>query len=99
MSLTPSLNISESERLWWGLVALLKPILGSNPIQLQILSQVFNAFVLPLVVLGIIIMIRKKDVMNDHVTEIGVQLGLYGVMFFSLVISYNGVVGIIEKYF
>ena len=76
MSLTPSLNISESERLWWGLVALLKPILGSNPIQLQILSQVFNAFVLPLVVLGIIIIIHNKDVMNDHVTGIGVQLGL-----------------------
>ncbi len=53
-----------------ALVALLEPILGSNPTQLQILSQVFIAFVLPLVVLGIIIMIRKKDVMNDHVTEI-----------------------------
>ena len=82
-----------------ALVALIGPILGSNPIQLQILSQVFNVFVLPLVIIGIIIMIGKKDIMKGHVTSLGEWIGLYGALFFSLIISYNGVVGIIEKYF
>ena len=81
------------------LVALIGPILGSRPIQLQILSQVFNVFVLPLVIIGILVMIGKSDVMKGHVTSIWVKLGLYGALFFSVVISYNGVLGLIEQYF
>ncbi len=37
------------------LVALIGPAFGANPIEIQILSQVFNVFVLPLVILGIIL--------------------------------------------
>jgi len=51
------------------LVALIGPAFGANPIEIQILSQVFNVFVLPIVAL-----------------------------FFSLVISYNGVVALLEYF-
>ena len=76
------------------LVALIGPILGSNPIQLQILSQVFNVFVLPIVIFSIILIIRNKVVMKNHKTSIWVRIALYGALFFSCVISYNGIVAL-----
>jgi len=80
------------------LVALIGPILGSNPIQLQILSQVFNVFVLPIVILGILLMINKKAVMGDHTATIWVNIALVLAMFFSCVISYNGIVALLEYF-
>ena len=78
------------------LVALIVPVFGANPIEMQILSQVFNVFVLPAVVLGIILLVNNKKIMKGYVTNIGVKIGLYAALFFSLIISYNGVLGIIE---
>lgn len=78
------------------LVALIGPAFGANPIQIQILSQVFNVFVLPLVVLGIILLLSNKAVMKEYKTSLGVYLGLYAALFFSLVISYNGVVALLD---
>lgn len=76
------------------LVALIGPAFGANPIQIQILSQVFNVFVLPIVVLGIILMLSNKKVMKEYKTSLGVYIGMYAALFFSLVISYNGVMAL-----
>lgn len=77
-------------------VALIGPILGSNPIQIQILSQVFNVFVLPVVVLGIILMINNKKIMQGYKTSIGINIGLTAAFIFSCIISYNGILGLLE---
>ena len=77
-------------------VALIGPILGANPIEIQILSQVFNVFVLPAVVLGIILLLRKKSVMKEYTTSRGVYMGMYGALFFSLIISFNGILGLMD---
>ncbi len=79
-----------------SVVALTVPVFGANPIQVQILSQVFNVFVLPIVVLGIILFLNNKKVMNGHPTNIGIQLGLVLAFLFSCVISYNGIVALLE---
>jgi Mn2+/Fe2+ NRAMP family transporter len=78
------------------LVALIGPAFGANPIEIQILSQVFNVFVLPLVIIAIIQMLRNKNVMKEYETSIGVYIGLGAALFFSLVISYNGVVALLD---
>jgi len=44
------------------LIGLAVPIFGANPIQAQILTQVFNVFVLPLVIVGILIRHPYSDV-------------------------------------
>ena len=80
------------------LVALIVPVFGANPIEMQILSQVFNVFVLPAVIIGIILMLRKKVVMKGYKTSLLVQVGLYASLFFSLVISGNGIVGLMEYF-
>ena len=80
------------------LVALIGPAFGANPVEVQILSQVFNVFVLPVVVLGIILMLSSKKVMKDYKTNLGVYIGLYAALFFALVISYTGIVALLEYF-
>ncbi|MET2986094.1 Nramp family divalent metal transporter [Aureibaculum conchae] len=80
------------------LVALIGPAFGANPIEVQILSQVFNVFVLPAVVLGIILIVNNKKVMKGHKTGFWINIGLFAALFFSLVISYNGIMALTEYF-
>lgn len=80
------------------LVALIGPILGSNPIEIQILSQVFNVFVLPIVVLGIILMVNNKKLMKGYKTGVLIKVGLYSALLFSCIISYNGIVALLDYF-
>ena len=81
------------------LFALIVPIYGANPIQMQILSQVFNVFVLPIVIIGILLLINKKELMKSYQTSIWLNIGLATALLFACVISYNGIVALIETYF
>jgi len=79
-------------------VALIGPALGANPIEIQILSQVFNVFVLPAVVLGVILIVNNIKVMKGYKTGQGINIGLFAALFFSLVISYNGIIALTEYF-
>ncbi|SHF40762.1 Mn2+ and Fe2+ transporters of the NRAMP family [Arenibacter palladensis] len=78
------------------LFALIVPVFGANPIEMQILSQVFNVFVLPLVILGIILLINNKKLMGQHKANIFLNVGLYAAFLFSIIISYNGIVALLD---
>ena len=80
------------------LVALIGPAFGANPIEIQILSQVFNVFVLPIVVLGIILLLNNLKRLKGYQTSTAVAIGLYGALFFSLVISVNGVLALLDYF-
>lgn len=80
------------------LFALIVPIFGSNPVEMQILSQIFNVFVLPLVILGIILLINNKKLMPGHKTGLLLNISLFAALFFSCVISYNGVVALFDYF-
>ncbi|GIV31068.1 MAG: Mn2+/Fe2+ transporter [Saprospiraceae bacterium] len=73
------------------------PIIGANPIQMQILTQVFNVFVLPLVIFGIIILMNNKRLMGEHRAGLLLNTGMALSLVFACIISYNGVLAIIEK--
>lgn len=81
-----------------SVVALIVPVFGANPIEMQILSQVFNVFVLPVVVFGIILIVNNKKVMKGFKTGFGVNAGLFSALFFSCVISYNGILALMEYF-
>ncbi|WP_339335218.1 MULTISPECIES: hypothetical protein [unclassified Croceitalea] len=65
---------------------------------MQILSQVFNVFVLPLVIIGILLLINNKKLMGMHKTSLLINLSLIAALFFSCVISYNGILAL-QVYF
>jgi len=74
------------------------PVLGINPIKAQILTQVFNVFILPLVIIGIIVLTNKKSLMGENKAGIILNLGMTLALVFACVISYKGVMGILATY-
>lgn len=77
-----------------SVLALTIPVLGFNPIRGQLLTQVFNVFVLPLVVAGIIVVINNRKLMGAHAAG-GLLNALLGLaLLFSIMISYNGILAI-----
>lgn len=79
------------------LLGLTVPVLGVNPINAQILTQVFNVFVLPLVILGMMILINKRSLMGEQKAGIGLNAGMGAALIFACVISYNGIVAILNQ--
>lgn len=78
------------------LFALIVPVFGANPIEMQIMSQVFNVFVLPVVIIGILLLINNKKIMKGHKTSIWINLGLSAALLFACLISYNGILALID---
>lgn len=78
------------------LLALTIPVFGFNPISGQLLSQVFNVFVLPLVIICIFLVLNKPGLMGAHKPGwlLNTLMGL--ALLFALLISVNGVVAITE---
>lgn len=79
------------------LMGLTVPVLGVNPINAQILTQVFNVFVLPLVILSIMILINRKSLMGEHKAGIALNVGMAAALIFACIISWNGITAIMES--
>jgi len=79
------------------LIGLTVPVLGINPIDAQILTQVFNVFVLPLVIIGMMILINKKELMGEHKAGILLNIGMGSALLFACIISYNGILAIMAN--
>lgn len=78
-------------------IGLIVPVFGANPIKAQIMTQVFNVFVLPLVILGILILINRKELMGEYKAGVALNIGIVLSLIFACVISYNGVIAIWES--
>lgn len=79
-------------------IGLTVPVFNANPIQIQILSQVFNVFVLPLVILGMMILINNRKLMGEYKAGALLNAGMGLSLLFACIISYNGIIAIIEKF-
>jgi len=91
---------SKQFRVITGIAAALSltiPVLGFNPIKGQLLTQVFNVFVLPLVVAGIIIVINNRRLMGANTAGHLLNAVLGMAFLFSVLISYNGVLALAEQ--
>ena len=80
------------------LFALIVPVFGANPIEMQIVSQVLNVFVLPLVIIGIMLLINKKELLGKNKAGFLLNMVLTAALFFSCLISYNGIEALFEYF-
>lgn len=65
--------------------------INTTPPLLMVFSQAFQALILPAVAIPIFILINRKSVMNEHVAGTKMNIGLIGVMLFSLLTAYFAV--------
>lgn len=72
-----------------SILALSVPVFGFNPVQGQIITQVFNVFALPFVVLCFILLWNRKKVGLPQ-NRILTNVSMVGAFIFSLIIMING---------
>ncbi|NQT26084.1 Nramp family divalent metal transporter [candidate division KSB1 bacterium] len=70
-------------------------ILKERPPAMMIFSQAFQACILPAVAIPIFILIRRKTVMQNHVANSKMSIGLMAVILFSLVTTYFAIIDLI----
>ncbi len=66
-------------------------IMDHRPPAMMILSQAFQAMILPAVAIPIFILINNKKIMRNHVPSLGFNMGIITVIIFSLVTTYFAV--------
>ncbi len=76
-----------------ALIGLTFPVLGTNPIISQIVTQVAGVFVLPFVI-AVIIVLVNKDSMGEHKAAIFLNTGLVLAFIFACFISYTGLIAL-----
>jgi Mn2+/Fe2+ NRAMP family transporter len=79
------------------LVGLTVPILGFNPIQAQIVTQIGGVFVLPLSIGAMICLVNRKDLMGKYRAGWILNIGLLTSFLFSIYITYTGYTAIAER--
>jgi Mn2+/Fe2+ NRAMP family transporter len=79
------------------LFGLIVPAFGFKSVYAMLISQLFQIFVLPIVVIAIIYLLNRKSIMGKYKAGFWFNLGLLLTLLFSLYISYQSIVGFIES--
>lgn len=74
-------------------VAFCSVFLEQSPTILMIFSMAFQAAILPAVAIPVFIILNNKDIMNDHIASLRMNMGLIAVIIFSFVTTYFAIKG------
>lgn len=91
----PQFRILTGVAILFGLVV---PIFKFKPVFAMIVSQAFQVFLLPIVVLAMMYLINRKDLMKGYKASLWLNVSFVLIVLFTLIISYQAVVGIIESF-
>jgi manganese transport protein len=80
------------------LFGLIVPVFHARPVLVMVASQCFQIFVLPIVTVSIIYLINKKELMGQHKAGFWLNFGCISTLIFSLIISYQSVLGLIHYF-
>jgi Mn2+/Fe2+ NRAMP family transporter len=80
------------------LFGLTVPILQFKPVFAMIVSQAFQVFLLPIVVLAMMYLINRRDLMKESRAGFWLNTSLVIIIIFTLIISYQAVIGLIESF-
>ncbi len=79
-----------------SLLGLIVPIFNAKPIVVMIISQAFGALLLPVTVSCILILGNKSSLMKAHKYSSSINIGLIGILIFSIIMSIMSFTGIIN---
>lgn len=91
----PQFRILSGVAILFGLVV---PILKFKPVFAMIVSQAFQVFLLPIVVLAMMYLINRKDLMKENRAGLWLNASLVIIVIFTLIISYQAVIGLTESF-
>lgn len=79
------------------LFGLIVPVFGFKSVFAMLISQLFQIFVLPIVVISIMYLLNKESIMGKYKAGFWLNLGLFLTLIFSFYISYQSARGFIES--
>lgn len=79
-----------------SLLGLVVPIFNARPVFVMVLSQAFNALILPATVAGILYLGNRSDLMGKYKTKTAENVFLILILLFSIFTSVVGIKGVIE---
>ena len=79
------------------LFGLTVPLLGANPIQAQIVTQIAGVFVLPLSIGAMIYLVNRRDLMGEHRPGWPLNACLAAAFLFSILITVTGILAVADK--
>jgi len=80
-----------------GLLAgLTVPVFGGRPVFVMIASSAFQATIMPVTTLAIIVLINNKKIMGEHSAGVWLNIGMFATLIFAFITTYLGVIGLIE---
>ncbi len=74
------------------------PVFGFRPVSAMIVSQVFQVFLLPIVVLAMMYLINRKDLMKGNTASLWMNVSFVLIILFTIIISWQAVVGLVESF-
>ena len=77
-----------------SLLGLVVPLVGARPVYVMIVSQAFNAVILPITVLCIFYLSNRKDLLGAHKNTLLSNVFLTVILLFSLLVSYLAIKGV-----
>jgi Mn2+/Fe2+ NRAMP family transporter len=77
-----------------SLLGLVVPIFDARPVLVMIVSQAFNATILPVTVACILYLGNRRDLMGEHRNTAGTNIVLVAILLFSLVTTSMGIRGV-----
>lgn len=77
-----------------SLLGLVVPLFGARPVLVMIVSQAFNALILPVTVACIFYLGNRQDLMGEHKNGFGTNTVLAAILVFSLLTSFLGLKGV-----
>ena len=77
-----------------SLLGLIVPILGARPVFVMIVSQAFNAVILPVTVACILYLGNRRDLMGEYRNSLATNVVLAAILIFSLVTTSMGIRGV-----
>ena len=79
------------------LIGFTVPVFGGRPVWIMIASNAFQATIMPVVALAIIVLINRKKLMGKHKAGLWLNIGMWATFIFALVTAYLGIFGILES--
>lgn len=82
-----------------SLLGLVVPFFGARPVLVMIVSQAFNAAILPMTVACIFYLANRKDLMGEHSNKVIANIFLTAILLFSLFTSFIALKGVWQLVF
>lgn len=78
------------------LICLVIPVFGGQPVWIMIASQAFQAMILPVITVPIMVLLNRRAVMGQDKAGWLLNLGLWATLIFALVTTYAAFVGLFD---